>query len=456
MKTAMKPLYLTVLLGALAVSGCQTVTDTADRIWPFNNGDDNNQGDAPPEEQRVSIMNLEESLTVDPEQAGQPVTLPAPAPNPAWPMAGGAPSHANGHPAFGNMARLWSRDIGEGSSRTARVVAQPVAANGVIYAMDGAGGITAMNAASGEVRWERHISSDNKRDREAFGGGLAIVDGRLYATSGYGFVLALDPATGDQIWRRDTISPVTSAPAAAEGRVFAVTADNELFALDANNGEILWTYQGIAETAGLMTAPAPAIAGDVVIAPFSSGELVALQAASGRGVWQDALTSGSGLAGVSSLNDIASSPVVSDGVVYAMSHSGVLAAIDMQNGDRLWTQPAGGVSMPWLAGDYLFIATTEGEVAAINKADGGIAWLTNLPIFENPDKRKKRIAWAGPVLAGNQLILASSSEDGTIIDPATGSPTGGFDPQGPVFVPPLVVNGVVYVLNDEAELIAYR
>lgn len=452
----MKPLYLTVLLGALAVSGCQTVTDTADRIWPFNNGDDDNQGDAPPEEQRVSIMNLEESLTVDPEQAGQPVTLPAPVPNPAWPMAGGEADHANGHPAFGNMARLWSRDIGEGSSRTARVVAQPVAANGVIYAMDGAGRITAMNADTGEVRWERHISSDNKRDQEAFGGGLAIVDGRLYATSGYGFVLALDPASGDQIWRSSTISPVTSAPAAADGRVFAVTADNELFALDANNGEILWTYQGIAETAGIMTSPAPAIDGDIVIAPFSSGELVALQVANGRGVWQDALTSGSGLAGVSSLNDIASSPVVSDGVVYAMSHSGVLAAIDMQNGDRLWTKPAGGVSMPWLAGDYLFVATTEGEVAAVNKTDGGIAWLTDLPVFENPDKRKKRISWAGPILAGNQLIMASSSKGGTIIDPETGSPTGEFDPQGPVFVPPLVVNGIVYILNDDGQLIAYR
>lgn len=453
----MKPLYLTVLLGAFALSGCQTVSNTADRLWPFGGeSEDSDQGDVPPEDQRVSIMSLEESLSVDPELAGQTVSLPAATAQTSWPMAGGEPDHSNGHPAFGNMTEIWSRDIGEGSSRTSRVVAQPVIANGTVYAMDGAGRVTAMDAMTGAVRWESRVESENRRDREAFGGGVAVAGGKVFVSSGFGVIVALDAQTGGELWRRDTISPVSSAPAAANGRVFAVTADNELFALNADSGEVLWTYQGIAEPAGLLTAPAPAVAGDLVIAPFSSGELVALQASNGRGVWQDALTSSSALAGASSLNDIASSPVVEDDVVYAMSHSGVLAAIDLASGERLWTQPAGGANMPWVAGDYLFVMTLEGELAAMSKADGGVVWLTKLPIFEDPDDRKKRISWAGPLLAGNRLILASSSREGRIVDPATGQPAGSFDPEDRVYIPPVIANGVVYILNDEAKLIAYR
>ena len=73
--------------------------------------------------------------------------------------------------------------------------------------------------------------------------------------------------------------------------VLTYADDNELFAFDADTGEVLWTYQGIIESARMLTAPSPAVIDDTVIAPFASGELVALRVQNGGVLWQDALSS---------------------------------------------------------------------------------------------------------------------------------------------------------------------
>ena len=74
-------------------------------------------------------------------------------------------------------------------------------------------------------------------------------------------------------------------------------------AFDANDqGTVLWTYQGIVETARMLTVPAPAVQGEVVIAPFSSGEIVALRAQNGGVLWQDALASSTRLTPLAALN----------------------------------------------------------------------------------------------------------------------------------------------------------
>jgi len=37
--------------------------------------------------------------------------------------------------------------------------------------------------------------------------------------------------------------------------------------MNAATGDVIWTYQGIVETARMLTAPAPAVVDEVVIAP---------------------------------------------------------------------------------------------------------------------------------------------------------------------------------------------
>jgi outer membrane protein assembly factor BamB len=117
-----------------------------------------------------------------------------------------------------NLSIAWRRSFGDGSKGGKNVTAPPIAAAGRIYVMDGEATVSALDARSGSVIWKRNIRpTDNKRDREAFGGGLAFADGKLYVTSGFRLVAQLDAATGAVGWVTRTDEPIHAAPNLAAG-----------------------------------------------------------------------------------------------------------------------------------------------------------------------------------------------------------------------------------------------
>ena len=67
------------------------------------------------------------------------------------------------------------------------------------------------------------------------------------------------------------------------------------------------------------------------------------------------LTRSHGITALSEIDDIAGRPVVDRELVFAISHSGVMAAIQLDKGDRQWSRDIGGIQTPWVAGDYVFV-----------------------------------------------------------------------------------------------------
>ena len=477
-----KTLTLSVLSG-LVLSGCgtlETVGDTVSGLNPFS--DNSGQGEAIDDPNRISILQLSEELVVTGALQPSDVVLPDPLISNDWTQHGGNSTHSLQRlTSDGSLDKAWSRDFGKGSSRKGRILAPPVVQGDRLYTMDANNTVRALNADDGSRIWEYTVKIDSEgrtrrgrksiiervRDPLAFrdtggvdkngvGGGLSIVDNVVYLTSGLGVIEALDASTGESLWRRELRVPLHSAPAMKDGRLFAISDDNELFALDAETGDTQWTYQGIIESARMLTLPAPAVVNEVVIAPFSSGELVALQVQNGSVLWQDALSGGGRLTPLASLNDIASGPVVADGFVIASAQSGAMNAFDLRTGQRVWSQPAGTLSFPWIAGDFVYAATTNGEIICMSKLDGQLVWLTQLDQFKNEKKREKKIAWSGPVLVDDKLVVFSSRGIGMELNPFDGSVIREFKTGQDVFVPPVFANGTLYVVSDGAKLTAYR
>jgi outer membrane protein assembly factor BamB len=190
-----------------------------------------------------------------------------------------------------------------------------------------------------------------------------------------------------------------------------------------------------------------------VVAPFASGEVVALLAANGRRLWTDSLSRSGRLTSLSEINDIAGRPAVANGVVYAASHSGVLAAIDMRTGQRVWARAYASTQTPWVAGDVVYAVTVDGELTALDRETGGVLWLRQLRRFKDEHDRKGRVAWTGPIMVGGKLILANSEGEVVSVAPETGRVERTRDVGSPVFIPPIASGGKIYVVTDEAKLI---
>ncbi|MGY6629185.1 MAG: outer membrane protein assembly factor BamB family protein [Oceanicaulis sp.] len=455
------------LCAGLALAGCGA-GEQLSRINPFA-GQERDDPNAPPRDQRVPVLELDARLAA--VDAAEPVVLPRSYVNSSWPQSDGFPTHAMQHTrASGALNRLWRVDIGSGSSRDRRVRARPVIADGVVYAMDAEGRISARSLDTGAESWRVQVREERSTSAggswvpfmggssqpPTFGGSIGYDSGRLFAHTGGRFFVALDARTGEELWRRTALTPYHSAPTISDGRVFVTTDDNELLALDVANGSVVWSHRSIAETARVLATPSPAVLGTTLIAPYSSGEVAALSVPNGRELWTEALTRAGGLTPMSTINDIAASPVVIGDRVYAMSHSGVMAALNLRTGERLWTLPAGGVHTPALAGDYIFLVTVDAQLTAIDRRSGEVRWLTQLRQFENERRRRDRVAWAGPVLAGDRLVLASSRGELVIVDAATGAISETRSLGDPVFVAPVIAAETVVVVTNNGRLIALR
>ena len=406
--------------------------------------------------ERISVLSLDRQLEPDPALAKIPITLPPPVVNPDWPEAGGYPNHAMQHLSLPEtLTRAWKTSIGEGASRYTRVLSQPVVAKGRVYAMDGGVQVSALDAGTGNRLWQVDLRPDDEHGN-SFGGGVAFWNDRLYVATGYAQILALDPEDGRVIWKAAVGAPVRSGPTVADGRIFVVTVDNELVVVSVEDGRRLWNHNAIPETASLLGSASPAVEGEVVVAAYSSGELYALTVENGRPLWSDNFSNTRSVNAVSSLADIRGRPVLDRGRVFAASHSGRFAAIDLRSGDRAWEQEFGSTHSPGVAGDYVFVLSNDNALVCLTRNEGKIRWVEQLPSFQNEKKKKDRMIWAGPVLGSDRLIVLSSAGDAISVSPYTGEPLGREEMSAGGYTSPVIADNSLYVLTDDANLSAYR
>ena len=437
-------LTLVVLAGlALALPGCKIFKGGQKRTGTVG--------------ERIPVLTYETKAEAEAELANIAVVLPLPETNADWGQPGGSPSKANGHLVWtGELRQLWSASIGSGSSSTRRLNAPPVVHAGRVFTIDTLGEVRAFDARTGKLQWSDRITLKKQSQGVAFGGGVSAADGRVFATTGFGIIVAYDAAQGVELWRMSVPVPLRGAPAVAGGRVFALTQDNQLFAINAATGEVIWDVAGTVEVAGLLGAGAPAVDLNTVVVGFSSGELQALREENGRTVWSDALARTGRATAMAALSDIDASPVIDRGRVYAIGHGGRMAALELSTGQRVWERNFAGTSTPWVAGEFIYTVTLEGELLCITRAEGKVRWVTQLDRWKNPKKKTKPISWTGPVLGSEKLLIASSDKQILTVSPYDGKILSKAKLSDSAYLPPVIAGGTAYLLTDDGRLTAWR
>lgn len=407
---------------------------------------------------RIPIMPAAEKIPGELASGDKPIVLVAEKENEAWAQPGGEASNAPGHLALaGAVKQSWSADAGSGSGKTGRVTASPIVVGGRVFTLDASGTVSAFSVSGGGAAWrtslvpERELSGGSGffslgagTPGGGHGGGLAADSGRLYAASGFGNVVALDPQSGKKLWERNLGIPVRAAPTAAGDRVFVISFDGRFYCLSGVDGAELWNVRGLPQQASLVMNVSPAVDGDIVVVPYPSGDVVALRTADGTAAWSENLARTRTLSQMASLSD-AARPAIDNGVVYAVGHAGRMIATQEKTGERVWSINLPGTQMPWVAGDAVFVVNTQGQLVALSKVDGKMMWTSQLPGSHT---------WSGPVLASGTLWAASNKGLLVGVDAATGKITSQQDLGSPVYIAPVVAQGRMFVLTDNAKLIA--
>ena len=97
--------------------------------------------------------------------------------------------------------------------------------------------------------------------------------------------------------------------------------------------------------------------------------------------------------------------------------------------------------------DKEYILEPDEPRLAVTRRDGKVVWTTKLPDSST---------WSGPVVAGNRLWLTSNKGKLVGADAATGRVDAQISIGTPSYIAPIVAEGRLYVLTDNAQLIAYN
>lgn len=204
-------------------------------------------------------------------------------------------------------------------SLTLRGTGTPTVIDPVTFAGFANGRLVTLDNRNGQPLWERRIAvsqgrSEIERMVDLSGQPVLTPDGRLFVTSYNGRLAALDAANGDVLWQRELSSHLT--PVLVGDRLLTVNEMSHVLAFDAHSGEELWRNRDLQNRQ--LTAPAFAD-GNLVVGDFE-GYLHLIDIQSGRFTARTRVDS----------SGISVRPLTDYRRIYVLANDGRLEALDIR------------------------------------------------------------------------------------------------------------------------------
>lgn len=290
-----------------------------------------------------------------------------------WPLANGDLHSTRATDALedaGSLQVAWRYRVRGATGDAGAITATPVVANSVVFLQDMSSTVTALDLATGVLRWRHRFHAPSPGPN-----GVAVASGRVFgATDATAF--ALSATTGKLIWRTLLATPkelfVDTAPQVDSGAVYFATVgvgtggSGALYSLDARSGRMRWRRSTLrkrwavpSEAAGGGAWYPPSIDGRTVYwgtanpLPFGgtrahpnggayagsalyTDTLLALDETSGRVDWFDQVTPHD-----IRDHDFQLPPILVDGEVVGAGKAGRVIAWDARNHRRIWETSVG-------------------------------------------------------------------------------------------------------------------
>ena len=344
------------------------------------------------------------------------------------------------HPSV-RVTHLWGHNMGDKKAAVLRLGQGVSIADNRVYAAGHSGEVAALDLATGRLLWRAKTGAPNS------GGTSASADLLLVGASD-GELFAFDPANGHSRWKVRLNGEVL-APAAISARLIAVrTVDGKLHALNPEDGHELWTIEQQVPRLSLRGTASPVISGDLVLSGFDNGKVVAVNAADGSVQWEATVTPPHGRTELERLDDIDSPIRVSGRDVYAVGFQGKVAMLALDTGQVWWSHDESSYRGITLDEDTLYLADSDGIVAALKSRTGAEVWRQNVLLHRG----------LSPIAVMDDTVLVGDFQGYLhFLDKASGALAARVASGGArISTQPLVVGDIVVVANDRGQINAYR
>lgn len=289
-----------------------------------------------------------------------------------------------------------------------------------VYTLGAEGHLFCFHVADGRILWQKDLKETYQTKAALWGySAHPLIDGDRLLTLAGGegsHIVALDKLTGAEIWRASD-SPETgySPPTIIEYagvRQLILLQPNAVVSLDADSGKQLWSV------------PYEASNGSIIMSPIRVGEYLYVAGYNNRSLLLKLQSDQPGATEVwrdkrNVICPVNVQPFVIDDVVYGMDQKGVLRAVQVPSGERLWesdesigTRPAGSETTFLVRHEDRFIMFNElGELLLAKLSPTGYEEIDRAKVIEPSNVAfGRKVVWSMPALANRRAYIRNDQE----------------------------------------------
>ena len=259
----------------------------------------------------------------------------------------------------------WRTVLGNGPG-AAYVRLQPAVNNGVVYAADTSGNVYALDLEDGSEEWSTDLE-------QAVTAAVTFDRGQLFVATRDGYLHCLNADDGSSVWSTQLTSEAVAPVAADYGRVFVQTVDGRVSAYERSNGQQAWSYENAMPVLSVRGTGTPLVLEQFVVSGFATGKVLALDKTLGIPRWEVRLATPEGRSELERLVDVDGTPLWDNGVIYAASYHGKVAAISL-NGETRWQEDGSTYTSPAIALGNIYLTLDDGSVKAYDVVRGADVW----------------------------------------------------------------------------------
>ena len=303
----------------------------------------------------------------------------------------------------------------------------------------------------GKINWKQNIYS--KAYKKIYKNlRFSIFGNTIYVSDNVGFVYAINIDNGNLIWTKNYGVSLRSNIKILDNKIFLIDQDNKIICLDAKDGSMIWNVLSISsfiKSRNLLSV-ALSMDGDL-IAVNSSGDLFNINSLDGNINWATN-TSGSLYAGASDFFKSSDLVLTDEEIIFSTGKS--IFSYNINDAHINWQNNVSSVGAPIIADNNIFIVTENGYFLIIKKDTGKIISSSNvLRIL----KRKKQETKITGFIMGSGMIYSVTLNGYLIASSATSGKVEFFKKIGePITMPPIIVNGKLYILTENSRILGFN